>query len=362
MRKFFFEISEKEKKAILEMHRNAIKLNYNKLSLLNESKQTELQSKVILSKNGVSEDNIESIVNQFKEGDKSKNQINLTLMSFIYVKTRSENNPNPNLNDIIRIVNEYEELVEKNRVKKYQIKGSELYLNDKAVSGNLIEFSNIIHGIQSTYRNRDKEKELKKEIESDFESVDKPYWSNENIDIFYGDEKAKCIKYTQGALTGQKYSFCIGAFGSGNMFQSYRDNQTSTFYFIVDKTRIKKDDNGQPDLSDPLHIVVYDAARNGVILTDQNNTTGRIEEFDTDVEAYQNYLESLGVPLDILKHRPKSEQEKEEDRLLGSKNSDLEWFINLSDDYKSKYIGRGHILTDDQFDYLYDKAFTKSIK
>jgi hypothetical protein len=37
---------------------------------------------------------------------------------------------------------------------------------------------------------------------------------------------------------------------------------------------------------------------------------------------------------------------------LGRPNNDLEWFKKLPIEYKSAYIGRGHALTNDQFDYL----------
>jgi hypothetical protein len=64
----------------------------------------------------------------------------------------------------------------------------------------------------------------------------------------------------------------------------------------------------------------------------------------------------MGVPVDeLLKNRPKTPEEEREQQLLGRQNTDLEWFIKLPYDYKSKYIGRGHILTDDQFDYLLGK-------
>ena len=54
----------------------------------------------------------------------------------------------------------------------------------------------------------------------------------------------------------------------------------------------------------------------------------------------------------LLINKPKTEQEKYEDELLGKQNTDLQWFIKLPYEYKTKYIGRGHLLTDDQFDYL----------
>jgi hypothetical protein len=354
MRNKLFNISESEKNMILEMHRKATKSNYNNLSLLYESKQTELQAKTILIKNGVSEDVANKLMSEFVSGDKSINQVNLPIMSVIYVKT----NNSSVVPNIINIVNEYDELVKKQRIKRVEIKKGELFLNGEKNSGTLIDFSNAIHSVSSRYKKNDEEKILKKKVEGDVESVEPPIFSNENVDIHDANTKEKCIKYVQKGLTGKYYTFCIGQFGSQNMYQSYRDSQTSTFYFIVDKTRIKDNEDGSVNLDDPLHLVVYDVTQNGIELTDANNTTGTISEFGTDVKGYNTYLQSLGVPIDILKNRPKSEQEKEEDRLLGERNNDLKWFKDLSYEYKSKYIGRGHILTDEQFDYLWDNSFS----
>jgi len=57
----------------------------------------------------------------------------------------------------------------------------------------------------------------------------------------------------------------------------------------------------------------------------------------------------------MLKHQPKTADEEKEQGMLGQRNTDLEWFAKLPIDYKSKYIGRGHLLTNDQFDYLMRK-------
>jgi hypothetical protein len=47
----------------------------------------------------------------------------------------------------------------------------------------------------------------------------------------------------------------------------------------IDKNRIKTNDNGSVDLSDPLHIVVFDMTKYGPELTDDHNRTGNIAEF-----------------------------------------------------------------------------------
>ena len=136
------------------------------------------------------------------------------------------------------------------------------------------------------------------------------------------------------------------------MYKSYRDSKVSSFYFIVDRNRFKENKDGSPNLDDPLHIVVFDRTKNGIELTDADNDTGTISEFGTDVDKYVNYLKSKGVPVDKLVNRPKTDEEEREEELLGNRNKDLKWFMDLPVNYKSAYIGRGHLLTDDQFDYL----------
>jgi hypothetical protein len=136
------------------------------------------------------------------------------------------------------------------------------------------------------------------------------------------------------------------------MYKSYRDTKDSSFYFIVDRNHFKENGDGSVNLDDPLHIVVFDNTKYGIELTDANNTTGNIAEYGNDSNAYVAYLKSKGVPVDKLMNKAKTSQEDEEDRLLGRANDSLEWFMKLPIEYKSAYIGRGHTLTNDQFDYL----------
>jgi len=50
---------------------------------------------------------------------------------------------------------------------------------------------------------------------------------------------------------------------------------------------------------------------------------------------------------------PFSQEEKDENQKLGSKNTDLSWFKDLTNEEIYKYIMRGHVLTDEQFDYIW---------
>ena len=121
---------------------------------------------------------------------------------------------------------------------------------------------------------------------------------------------------------------------------------------IVDRNHFKEEADGSVNLDDPLHIVVFDNTINGIELTDANNTTGTIDKYGQNVNDYVRYLKSKGVPVEIMANKPKTDQEKYEDELLGKQNNSLEWFMKLPIEYKSAYIGRGHRLTNDQFDYL----------
>ena len=47
-------------------------------------------------------------------------------------------------------------------------------------------------------------------------------------------------------------------------------------------------------------------------------------------------------------------EELKEENVLGEINESLEWFISLTPQFKSHYIGRGHALSIAQFDYLFD--------
>ena len=318
-----------------------------KLIDLFESRATEATGLAVLNKANV--ESPEKVISYFASNDKSQNQKNIPFMAVLYAGGYQD------LGNIVDVMNDYDDLASKRRLAPLQVSKGRLMVGTN-VFDNFIKFSEFIHGEKGKYGEKPVSSSVTRD-EEDILAMDKPIWSGNGIDIYDGVDIGRCIKYTQGGLTGKAYSFCIGRpVGSGNMYQSYRDTQTSTFYFIVDKNRMSTNEDGSIDLSDPLHIVVFDRAQRGILLTYQTNDTGTIAEYGTDVDGYVNYLKSKGVPVDeVLKNRPKTEQEKLEDKLLGTRNESLEWFIKLSFDYKSKYIGRGHLLTDDQFDYLIGK-------
>lgn len=302
----------------------------NKEKLITESKQTESIAMGILSRKGV--ENIENILNDFKKQDRTKNQILLPVMAFFF-------DGNMKFGDVFE---KTIELLGRNTITPPIVTRDGVKVGDNVIT-DFLKYGEFIH---STYdRKLGGTISTGSKSESDM-TEDRPIFDKNGIKIFDANDRSKCIRYTQGGVTGKNYSFCIGQYTS-NMYQSYRDTQTSTFYFLVD--------NNRDFDTDPLHIVVVDNTSNrGFLLTDSTNNTGTIAEYGNDVDGYFNYLKSKGVPApEIFKHRPKSDEEKEEDRLLGREDRDLNWFTNLPYEYKSKYIGRGHRLSDEQFDYLW---------
>lgn len=304
-----------------------------------ESKKTEMDGLNILKKAGI--ENPENIIASFAKEDKSKNQKNIPIMSFIYANWTKDGNT------ILKDLNDFNDLEIKNRIKPIQLIGGNLKIGDKVFS-DYIKFSEYIHGEKNKYTQKP---EGGSNVEADFKADKKTLWSGNGIDIYDGNNIGKCISYTQGGLTGKGYSFCIGQPGN-TMYKSYRDSKDSSFYFIIDRNHFKENADGSVNLDDPLHIVVFDNTKYGVELTDADNRTGNIAEYGENADGYVDYLKSKGVPVDKLINVPKSSEEEKEEKLLGSKNENLEWFMKLPIEYKSAYIGRGHLLTNDQFDYL----------
>jgi len=321
-----------------------------RLSRLNESKDTESRGLNILkSKQGIV--NPDNIIKQMSQGvtekpelkDKSKNQKNIVYMAYFY-------DGKINIEDIINVFNEYDSLEIKKRVEPIQMSKTGFKIGNKEFA-DFLTLSEFIHGETNKYSPSGGS------VSKDFVADKKPLWSGNNIDIYEGDHVGKCIAYTSGALTGRGYSFCIGQPGN-TMYKSYRDMKASTFYYIIDRNRFKKDQDGSVNLDDPLHIVVFDATgikENGELrieLTDANNRTGDISEFGKDTKAYIQYLKSKGVPLEKLVNKAKTEKETKEDEAVGGYNNNLNWFKKLTFELKSSYIGRGHRLTDEQFDFI----------
>jgi hypothetical protein len=275
-----------------------------------------------------------AILNRFSPNDSSDQLINLfrtfvsedkywPILAWIYENTKGQNF---NIQDFIK---KYKDLVDSNKLGMVTIgRNLEASINKNPISFNAFKDYVLNLHQQKTYLNQTTENEPNSKL----------IFNNNGIKIFFSPSRKACIDLGKGS------NFCISAPGNTH-WQSYRDLKTSTFYFIFDENR--------PE-NDPLHMVVADANKAKIELTDTNNTTGTIAEFGKNVEMYLKYLQSKGVPPEIFKHVAKTPQEQEEYEQLGQENKDLEWFKNLDFGKKSRYIGKGNLLSNEQFKFIWD--------
>jgi hypothetical protein len=328
---------------------------YNQLA---ESKRTEGEALKILKyfhqkinaeypteHNIPSEDFIMGELNSFKEIDTTESKNNIGPMAYFYAQSLWPSQDLIHYPHLKEIFEDYNELFNSGKLGRIEVSPSGVRIIGKGEGewDDFMDFQEYIHGQKNLYAPK---AERSGELVVD---IDEPaLFDNNGIEIYDATDVNKCIKYgyTSQIASGKKpYSFCISNPKMGsNMYQSYRDTQGSTFYFIFDKNRREHD---------PLHIVVFDSGSRGVKLTDADNNTGRISEYGENVKGYIGYLESKGVPVEeMMPNIPHSDEEKEEAKLLGRQNKSLEWFQKLSYEYKQKYIGRGHWLTDKQLRYI----------
>jgi len=180
------------------------------------------------------------------------------------------------------------------------------------------------------------------------------------IKIFkiFGENAPQQAKELAGDTT-----WCITKPTTG-MYYTYRNMSGSTFYFVFDEN-LK---------GTPLEKVAVDLQSLSKLkrLTDLNNKTGENLTADipgykgTDWDAYSSYLREKGIDLDEkdesgqnkLRSEPLSSTEVEEHELLKEPKNNLVDFqqlftnANIRRNFPSKYLSRGHGLTNEQFDWL----------
>lgn len=320
---------------LFERRDNTLKETLQKLY---ESKKTEREGLNILKKNSpsVDENRLISLIDKFKEVDTTKNEILIPFMATMY----------GHVGDIDKVettTNTITDLIKRKKINNIFVNNNGEYVVNDKTFGEYLNLTEYLHGLEGMERGVKDYHGKMMQINTD----EKPLFENKNVVIYDGNEVGRCIKYNDRGLTGRKYSFCIGdQHPSKNLWQSYRDTKISTFYYVLDKTR---------DLDDPLHIVVVDSTEDGYELTDANNRTNDIDEFGDDADEYFIYLRSLGVnnPEDIFINKEPDEEEIKTKELIGQKNPNLDWFKKLDYDHKMRYIGRGHLLSDEQFNYLW---------
>jgi hypothetical protein len=243
-----------------------------------------------------------------------------------------------NINQVLEIMEAYIELADKNIIKANVTKSSMTLDSKKTKQEPMPDFIYFVNTVDANQMKQRFNNPKQEDIEIDAENLKILYQQN-NITVYEANSPQACV------TLGKGHSFCISK-PAGTMWQSYRDTQTSTFHFVKDQNRSS---------NDPLRLVVVDMTEYGPQLTDVNNHTGNIAEYGENTERYFEYLRKMGVPTDIFTNMPKTREEIEEEKLLGRTNKDLDWFKRLDIFQQSKYIGRGHELSDEQFDYLWNE-------
>ena len=106
-------------------------------------------------------------------------------------------------------------------------------------------------------------------------------------------------------LVGDDTSWCIGYKNSNNMWQSYRDAQSSTFFVVYD-------DNPPTPEQRKVAIDFTSGGYGGdtVLLTDIPNRTGQQLSNGMGWKEYSEYLSSKGVNLQATRQNPKTGQEE----------------------------------------------------
>ena len=295
-------------------------MNFKEWLLLTEAKKSSDIAREILGNN-------ENLFNQIKSiiptDIKQDLQAKLLPIAAYYYKQQ------PNLNTLKQDIKDYAELVKLNKMPIITV-------NDDLTISN--EFKDYLHWTQVIHGKQAEDKILNAPIPQgnleDQELIEES--PDGKIKVYKANSLNQCI------ILGKGESFCISQ-PANTMFQSYRDSKVSAFYFVYDSTR-----------TDDLAIVVVDATKQRIELTDRKNQTAQTiqdpysnipKRIKSDPQLYFKYLKQHGIDTSIFVNIPKSEEEEAEQQKLGEQKHDLQWFKSLTPEEKSKYIGRGHLLS-----------------
>ena len=159
---------------------------------------------------------------------------------------------------------------------------------------------------------------------------DKPVYDNNNLVIFKGDNKPRCIQYGRG------YTWCISRSDASNLFYSYRMSGTEpVFYFVFDKER---------DKPDPYHAVVIYVTNDGEYFMDTALNQGdKKYSWQELVQA----MPKLAQAKSVFKPQPLNDTEHEEYEMYRYER-DLDEYEEMSMREKYKYFMFGHELTPEQ--------------
>jgi ankyrin repeat protein len=314
-------------------------MNFKRWLLLTEAKKASDIAKELLGNNDVLIGQIKSII---PKNIPEKLQGQLLPIAAFYHKQQL------NLNILKQDMQDYSDLLKNQKIQMITVK------DDLTIDG---DFKSYLHWTEIIHGKKHEDKVLNAPVQGDVSDQEIIAQSTDGkIKVYKANSMNQCI------VLGKGEKFCISQ-PANPMFQSYRNTKTSTFYFVYDNTRIN-------DLDD-LKIVVVDATEHGIELTDRKNQTAQLmqdpyettpKRIKSNPDLYFKYLQEKGIDTTIFKNIPKSPEEEVEQEKLGKKNGSLIWFKSLTPEEKSSYIGRGHNLSNEQFDYIYDNNFTLLLK
>jgi hypothetical protein len=314
-------------------------MNFKRWLLLTEAKKASDIAKELLGNNDNLLKEIRKII-PINIPEKLQGQL-LPIAAFYHKQQ-------PNLNILKQDIQDYANLLKNQKIQMITVK------DNLTIDG---DFKSYLHWTEIIHGKKHEDEVLNAPVQGDV--------SDQEIIAQSADGKIKVYKansMNQCIVLGKGESFCISQ-PANPMFQSYRNTKISTFYFVYDNTRINDFDD--------LKIVVVDATQNGIELTDRKNDTAQTmqdpyettkKRIKSNPNLYFKYLQEKGIDTTIFKNVPKSKEEEAEQEKLGKKNGSVIWFKSLTPEEKSRYIGRGHNLSNEQFDYIYDNNFTLLLK
>lgn len=163
-----------------------------------------------------------------------------------------------------------------------------------------------------------------------FDPRDDLIYDQNNLTIFRGDMREKCIQYGDG------YTWCISRKDASNMFNAYRYRANEpTFYFIFDKDRPRTDKHHA--------IVIYINNNGDYFLANAQNTGDEKYTWEQIIQIQPK----IAQVKELMPNIPLSTDERESYEKYGKEVND-ETYRNLSLKEKYKYIQFGTRLSDNQ--------------
>jgi lambda repressor-like predicted transcriptional regulator len=164
----------------------------------------------------------------------------------------------------------------------------------------------------------------------DFDSGDDLLYNQNNLVIYRGDMREKCIRYGDG------YRWCISRKDASNFFYRYRFYpHEPTFYFVFDKDM---------PTSDPYHASVIHVGKDGrYLITTAPNPGDR----NTTWEGILQHIPKLRGLEHLFQPKPVTSDEREFYEKYGKK-VDLDTYKNFKIKEKYYYIQMNHALSAEQ--------------